>query len=81
MPVDSLTNGRKSTRGKLRAPPTRVETDPRVKPDDPCVACGKPRLPIAVANEDPFCTTVCCRNWYGVPERQRENTGRPRGTH
>jgi hypothetical protein len=64
MPLDTLTNGRKSTKGKLRAPPQRVPTDPRCAADDPCVVCGEPRASIAVANEDPFCTSVCCRVYY-----------------
>jgi hypothetical protein len=73
MPLDTLTNGRKSTKGKLRAAPSRVSTDPRVKPDDPCCVCGEPRRPIAAENEDPFCTTVCCRAWYSItdPGRRR----------
>lgn len=66
MPLDTLTNGRKSTKGKLRASPQRVPTDPRCAVDDPCVVCGEPRSMIAVVNEDPFCTAVCCRAYYGA---------------
>jgi hypothetical protein len=71
MPLDTLTNGRKSTKGKLRARPSRVATDPRVEPDEPCVVCGESRNLIAVANEDPFCTAVCCRAWYCVTDPGR----------
>lgn len=56
----------RSAPAKLRATPSRVPTDPRVKVDDPCVVCGGERPSIGVANEDPFCTTLCCRAWYLV---------------
>lgn len=59
---------RKVTRGKLRAPAQRVATDPRMRDDHVCVVaeCDKPLTSIAVANEDPFCSTVCCRAYYGA---------------
>lgn len=58
----------KSSPAKLRAQPSRVATDPRMRDDRTCVAaeCDKPLTPIAVANEDPFCSTVCCRAYYGA---------------
>lgn len=71
MPLDTLTNGRKSTKGILRAAPSRVATDPRVEPDASCVVCGEPRKPIAIMNDDPFCTTVCCRAYYSVTDPGR----------
>lgn len=62
---------RKPSAAKLRAAPSRVPTDPRVHPADPCVVCGEPRKPIGVINGDPFCTTVCCRAWYSVVDPGR----------
>jgi len=58
----------KSSPGKLRAPAQRVHTDPPLRPDHMCVVegCGRPLTRIAVANEDPFCSTVCCRAYYGA---------------
>jgi len=57
----------KSTPAKLRAPAQRVTSDPRPASDGLCVVtdCGKPRTRIAELNDDPFCSTVCCRRWYG----------------
>ena len=57
---------RPPTAAKLRAPAQRVATDPRPARNGLCVVagCDRPRTPIAVANEDPFCSTDCCRTWY-----------------
>ena len=60
----------RSTPAKLRAPASRVATDPKMRDDHLCVRfpdCGKPLTKIAVVNEDPFCSTVCCRLYYEVP--------------
>jgi hypothetical protein len=45
--------------------PFRVQSDPR--PSGPlCICgCGRERTKVAVAHEDPFATTECCRAWYG----------------
>lgn len=58
----------KSTPSKLRAAPARVATDPKPTDDGLCVMvdCDKPRTRIAELNGDPFCSTVCCRRWYGA---------------
>lgn len=45
--------------------PTRTAGGPPVRKDGKCYVCKKKRPPIAVAHEDPFCSGVCCRAWYG----------------
>lgn len=62
--MGALRDRSKTKPAKLRAPAQRVPTDPRCEPADPC-ACGKQRPRIAVLNADPFCSTVCCRLYYG----------------
>lgn len=44
--------------------PFRVETDPRVRDNAPCVVCKGERPPIAVAHRDPFCKRPCCETYY-----------------
>lgn len=48
---------------------------PRVRPGDPCAQCGKKRkmpkthhssIPRQVYELDPFCSSVCAREYYGV---------------
>lgn len=50
-------------------------TDPPVRPDGRCLTCGGPRtahrkaspLYRDQAERDPFCSTKCAREWFGVP--------------
>lgn len=53
---------------KLRAAPSRVATHPPMRDDCTCwyEDCGKPLPHIGVLNEDPFCSTQCCRRYYDV---------------
>ena len=46
----------------------RVMIEPLMRPDFKCTVpgCRKPLPEAAVANEDPFCSTGCCKEWYGV---------------
>ncbi len=34
----------------------------------PCQQCGRPRPLLAIEHEDEFCSTVCARRAFGVPE-------------
>ena len=54
--------------------------DPPCPKGGRCVVCGKPRKPQRSrkyaggrAESDPFCSTVCCREWHGT---QLRPTGR-----
>lgn len=49
-------------------PPSRVATDPKMRADHTCIRedCGKPLPKLCLRHEDPFCSTVCCRIWYGA---------------
>ena len=46
--------------------------DPPVRRDKKCVVCGGERKildnPIYPVEEDPFCSTKCCREWWGTSE-------------
>ena len=65
-----------------------MKRDPKVRKDGRCARC---RNPIVVAKHamryaglqllfDPFCSTVCCREWHGatlekpLPGRSRTST-------
>ena len=50
--------------------PTRLPGTPPMRDDRICIAegCGKPLTRVGVRHEDPFCSTVCCRAWYGVAD-------------
>ena len=39
--------------------------DPPIRKDGKC-GCGKTLGPISIKNEDPFCSTECCKKHYGV---------------
>jgi hypothetical protein len=48
--------------------------DPPIRADGLCVVCLEPRLrrklkPVyqGAAEQDPFCSNVCARDWYGIP--------------
>jgi hypothetical protein len=47
---------------------THFAGDPPVRPDGLCARplCGKELPRIAVRSLDPFCTTGCCKTFYGV---------------
>lgn len=49
-------------------PPFRVRTDPPVRADGLCVVstCTRVVPALALLHLDPFCSTGCCRAWYGV---------------
>jgi hypothetical protein len=53
--------------------PARVKTDPPTREDGRCIQCEKRRPPIAVEFDDPFCSNVCCRIFYGCPLRAAGN--------
>ena len=51
----------------------KVTKDPPVRKDGLCVVCKKPRDPAAsgkyggaAAALDPFCSTACCREYWGT---------------
>ena len=44
--------------------PFRVESDPVVAADAPCIVDGRERPPIAAAHGDPFCGRKCCELYY-----------------
>lgn len=53
---------------------TRKRIDPPVRPDGRCAVCPKMRHPerskkygLEAAQLDPFCSTACCRAYYGIP--------------
>lgn len=50
--------------------PTRVATDPRMRADRLCVIgeCRRPLPRVAILHEDPFCSTPCCRLYYGAAQ-------------
>jgi hypothetical protein len=45
-----------------------AEKEPRVRKDGRCLVCGRERPPIAVGNQDPFCSAVCSRKYHGVQD-------------
>jgi hypothetical protein len=49
--------------------PSRVKTDPPTRQDGRCIQCEKRRPPTAVEFDDPFCSSDCCRAFYGCPLR------------
>lgn len=51
-------------------------SDPKVRKDGKCAQCRKERKHAVwnkyshdAAIQDPFCSTQCCRKWYGMPEK------------
>lgn len=66
--MGKLTDRSQAKPAKMRAPASRVATDPKMRDDETCYFedCGKPLTRIGVANLDPFCSTVCCRLYYEV---------------
>lgn len=46
-----------------RSPPKK---EPRVRRDGLCTVCKKERPVVAKKNLDPFCSSPCCRAWYGT---------------
>jgi len=49
-------------------------SDPPVRDDGSCIVCGRPRQLAKLklvyrrhAEQDPFCSSSCAREWYGVP--------------
>ena len=46
--------------------PFRVATDPKPRDDGRCIGvdCNRMLPRIAKLHDDPFCSTVCCRNYY-----------------
>jgi hypothetical protein len=53
-----------------------VRKEPKVRKDGKCVVCRKERrmpkthhssISMAVYELDPFCSSTCCRAWYGAP--------------
>ena len=36
--------------------------------------CDNPLLPLAIENEDPFCSTSCAREHYGTQEQRKKLT-------
>jgi hypothetical protein len=58
-------------------------SDPPVPKDGTCVVCGGQRRTEKVKllyreamRDDPFCSNVCARSWYGVPLPSTERTPR-----
>ncbi len=41
---------------------------PTMRPDHICFQpeCDKPLPEVAIKHEDPFCSSVCCREYYGT---------------
>jgi len=54
--------------------------EPDVRADGLCAGCGKPRKPVNnpysgdLGFRDPFCSSLCCRTWYGVGSGTTVNT-------
>jgi hypothetical protein len=61
-----------------------VVPEPRARSDGRCLVCPKQRrveglrpLYEAAMRDDPFCSSTCCRAWYGVslPSTERKPRG------
>lgn len=60
-----------STHAQALAAKRRPESDPPTRVDGGCVVCGRPRPAEAIAHDDPFDSTECCRSFYGcAPSRK-----------
>jgi hypothetical protein len=57
---------------------TVVKKDPKMRRDLRCTVCGEKLPPVAIENEDPFCSTPCCHSFHGV-EIQAKTPGVPVG--
>jgi len=47
--------------------PPRCQPERAVPTDTKCAVCGKPRSPLAVQHEEPYCSTACATRDHGVP--------------
>jgi hypothetical protein len=60
---------------------TTHHKDPPVPEDGMCAVCGEPRPePLVKARRalhemDPFCSTTCCRIWYGLALQTPSGSG------
>jgi hypothetical protein len=45
---------------------TTTKKEPRVRKDGSCPTCGRGRPGVAESHHDPFCSSACCREWYGI---------------
>lgn len=60
-----------SSQSAIEAARHRPATDPPTRPDGRCVGCYKTRPAVAVAHDDPFCSSRCSRAWYGAELEER----------
>lgn len=54
--------------------------NPPVRRDGLCYICKSVRSPQAVKDKDPFCSNVCCRDYFGVPQALTESGKSPQDT-
>jgi endogenous inhibitor of DNA gyrase (YacG/DUF329 family) len=60
-----------SSQEAIEAARHRPATDPPTRADGRCVVCLKARPVVAVAHDDPFCSSRCSRAWYGNELEER----------
>lgn len=47
-----------------------MKAEPKIPKNGLCIVCKKPLVPIkryGAGAEDAFCSTVCCKTYFGVP--------------